>query len=92
MRAQSCLKIKFTLVAVSGVFCFVTPSAIAALLISGAPVTLNFDNLNTSFGGAYNSTGGASTFPAVVLGTTPITIYSASSASSSAAGKILPLR
>ena len=51
-------------------------TADAALLISSSPVTLNFNNLNTNFGGSYNSTGGTATFPTVVLGTAPITIYS----------------
>jgi hypothetical protein len=39
-------------------------------------VTLNFNNLNTNFGGAYDSTGGSSTFPTTDPAST--TIYSGS--------------
>ncbi len=44
----------------------------------GATVTLNFNNLNTDFGGAFNASGGSSPFPTADPGTAPITIYSGS--------------
>ncbi len=47
-------------------------------ITSNVPITVNFDNLNTNFGGAYNSTGGSSAFPTTQTLTTPFTIYSGS--------------
>lgn len=69
------MKKNLPLIAIS-LFAAIVQSTNAALLISTSPVTLNFNNLNTNFGGAYNSSGGSSVFPTVTLGTTPITIYS----------------
>lgn len=68
--------LRFSIIAT--LFSILVPCVQAALLISNSPVTLNFNNLNTNFGGAYNSTGGTSTFPTIVLGTTPIVVYSGS--------------
>jgi hypothetical protein len=48
------------------------------LVNHSSPITLNFNNLNTNFGGAYNSTGGSSTFTSGTTVTTPYTIYSGS--------------
>ncbi len=49
------------------------------LMNYNSAITLNFNNLNTNFGGAYNSTGGSSTFTSgTATVTTPYTIYSGS--------------
>jgi hypothetical protein len=40
----------------------------------GGTISLNFNNLNTDFGGAYNASGGSSTFPTTATAST--TIYS----------------
>lgn len=45
----------------------------AQILIGGAPLNLNFNNLNTDFGGAYDATGGSAAFP---TSTGSTTIYS----------------
>jgi hypothetical protein len=48
-----------------------------ALLIGTSPITIDFNNLNTNFGGAYNSTGGSSVFPInTTVASAPVTIYS----------------
>ncbi len=70
------MKFKSSLLAITAAFPLSVSTANAAILISSSPVTLNFNNLNTNFGGAYNSTGGTATFPTVTPGTAPITIYS----------------
>lgn len=52
-------------------------SSHAALSIGTSPITLNFNNLDTNFGGAYNSSGGSTVFPVnTTTGTAPIVIYS----------------
>lgn len=70
------MKFNFNTLIIASIFGASTALVDAALLISTSPVTLNFNNLNTNFGGAYNSTGGSSTFPTIVLGTAPIVVYS----------------
>ena len=71
------MKIKSTLLAFAAFSALGAVSSHGALLIGTSPITLNFDNLNTNFGGAYNSTGGSSTFPInTTTGTAPIVIYS----------------
>lgn len=47
----------------------------AQILISNAsPVILNFNNLNTNFGGTYNSSGGSTVFP--ITGAAALAVYS----------------
>jgi|GEM_PF-4283056 len=51
----------------------------AQILVShGSPITVNFNNLNTNFGGNYNSTGGSAPFTTNSTVTTPYTVYSGS--------------
>jgi len=64
------------LVAVGLVANAVAPRLHAQITITNSsPIVLNFDNLNTDFGGAYNAVGGSSPFPTTAQ-TAPTTIYS----------------
>lgn len=59
----------------------VSGPASAGILVSDEnPFTLNFNNLNSNFGGAFNATGGSSLFPTASdpTGTSTTTIYSGS--------------
>jgi PEP-CTERM motif len=55
-----------------------TSSVLGKILYTttSSTITLNFNNLNTDFGGAYNATGGSTTFSTAASG--PNTIYSGS--------------
>jgi len=71
------MKIKSFIFAASGFSLFSPHLVEAALVVGTSPVTLNFNNLNTNFGGSYSATGGTTTFPVnTTTGTAPIAIYS----------------
>ena len=50
----------------------ISGSAKAQILIGDAPLTLNFNNLNTDYGGAFDATGGSNLFPLTASASTTI--------------------